>query len=79
MIPTTRTHFMDAVLPAYQAFAESYTNREFGLRTDTRLAANAASALKDVPERLVHERQSLGEVTKSANELRKELASSTDA
>jgi len=52
---TARDHFLHVVLPAFRDFASYYSNREMGLRRDTKNAAAIAGALRDLPEHVFYD------------------------
>jgi len=55
MLHTTRTFFVEKVVPSYSKFVEYYNNRVFGLNTDTFNAGEVAGSLLDIPEHLFTE------------------------
>lgn len=52
---TTRTYFIEKVIPSYEIFVNYYNKREFGLRKDTFNAGNIAESLRDIPEHIFTE------------------------
>src|SRR5438093_10278345 len=52
---TARDHFLHVVLPAFRDFASYYSNREMGLRRDTKNASAIAGALRDLPEHVFYD------------------------